>query len=246
VKRTLSILMTTAILMTACTTTESSSNSAEDANIYIIAITPALTPLWPALQTCDLAVPDAYFFIEVLFYPEAVDSDAVLVFRLGEPEELPAFSAPIAYEDLLLVTHKSNPTADLTRQQLRGIFTGRLHNWTDFDWHDPIQVWMYYDGDDSRQLLEENILLGIPLTPNALLAPGPQEIIESVADDPASISVIPAAFATNNVQTADLGIQAPILALANEEPEGAVRDLLVCLQGEIGQAALAEIYTPLK
>jgi hypothetical protein len=246
VKRKLPILVTIAVFLAACTTSEASSNLVEDAEVYTIAITPAVAPLWPVLQTCDLAVPEAHFFIEVLFYPEAMESDAALVFRLGEPAVFPDFSAPIAYEDLLLVTHKSNPTADLTRQQLRSTFTGRVHNWTDLGWHDPIQVWMYYDGDDSRQVLEQSILEGIPLTPNALLAPGPEEILESVADDPASISVIPAAFATKDVQTTELDIQAPILALADEEPEGAVRDLLVCLQGEVGQEALAEIYTPIK
>lgn len=234
------------VIMAACTSPEASSNPDEDAVIYTIAITPAVTPLWPALQTCDLEVDGAYFFIEALFYPEAIGSEAVLVFRLGEPEILPGFSAPVAYEDLLLVTHKSNPSSDLTRQQLRSIFTGRVHDWSDLGWHDPIQVWMYYDGDDSRQLLEGNILGGIPITPNALLAPSPEQIIEVVADDPASISVIPAAFAANAIQTTNLDIQAPILALADEEPEGAVRELLVCLQGEVGQDALAEIYTPLK
>lgn len=35
----------------------------------------------------------------------------------------------VAYDALAIVVHPSNPVTNLTREQLEGIFTGRITNW---------------------------------------------------------------------------------------------------------------------
>jgi hypothetical protein len=55
---------------------------------------------------------------------------------------------------------------------------------------------------------------------------------------------VAAAWADETVKSIDLGLQMPVIAVTAEEPSGAVRDLLACLQGPVGQQAISEHYIP--
>jgi len=84
----------------------------------------------------------------------------------------------------------------------------------------------------------------------AWLAPDAAAMLESIAQDPAAIGVLPRAWLSAAVKPVeidqDLGelLLQPVLALAEEEPGGIVREFLACLQSPTGQAELAEHYLP--
>jgi hypothetical protein len=77
------------------------------------------------------------------------------------------------------------------------------------------------------------------------VAADPQQTLDAVAANPAAAGLLPAAWAGDAARI-DLGIELPLLAIAAKEPSGAARAVLSCLQSGVGQAALAEKYTPLQ
>jgi ABC-type phosphate transport system substrate-binding protein len=122
------------------------------------------------------------------------------------------------------------------------LFAGQVNQW-DAVGGSPqsVQVWIFPEGDDARQLFDSVILDGYQLTTVAQLAPDPQAMLEAVSDDPAAIGYLPRRWLKGNSgdkvralpinQTLADSLRQPILALSGAEPEGAMRTLLICLQG---------------
>lgn len=211
--------------------------------IYYVHITPALRPFWPAVQTCAAQQEDAVIVIQERFYDPADVAD--LTIHLGEPPELPAFSAPLAHETIVAVVNAQNPVSDLSPRQVQDIFHAAANSWADFGGKGAIQVWALLEGDETRQHFEHLVLQPLRLTPNTRLAPDEELLAQSVSEDPAAIGYLPGAWVNEQLKAIELGIQLPVLALANSEPPGVMRDLLVCIQGDTGQIALPESYSPL-
>jgi phosphate transport system substrate-binding protein len=58
-------------------------------------------------------------------------SDIGMVSRELKPDEQDLKSFTIAYDGIAMIVHKSNPASALSREQIIGIFTGRITNWKD-------------------------------------------------------------------------------------------------------------------
>lgn len=207
-------------------------------------VTPALRPFWPVVQTCAAQQDETVFVIHERFYD--TDFDANLFIHLGEPPELPVFSVPLAQETIVAVVHAQNPMNTFSSRQVQDIFHGAAQSWSDFGSEGTIQVWALLEGDETRQHFDRLVLQPVRLTPNALLAPDAELLAQSIAKDPAAIGYLPGAWANEQLKAIELGIQVPVLALTNSEPQGALRDLLVCMQSDFGQSALPENYSPLQ
>lgn len=211
-----------------------------------IAITPALRSLYQPIQTCAMLQPDTALLVDTT-PAQALDLSLVdLAFRLGEPSQTVEFSAPLAWEDLVVILHPENSIRSLGQEELLALFEGRVLNWDQIGGTSmEAQVWAALEGSEPRQLFDRYVLSNRNLSPDAKLAPSPEAMLQAVAADPAAIGYLPRAAATSEVRTIDLGVSQPILALAAEEPKGTALTLLVCLQGESGQDLLqAASYTP--
>lgn len=58
-------------------------------------------------------------------------ADIGMVSRELKPDEQDLKSFTIAYDGIAMIVHKSNPAGALSREQIIGIFTGRITNWKD-------------------------------------------------------------------------------------------------------------------
>ena len=73
-------------------------------------------------------------------------------------------------------------------------------------------------------------------------------MLASIAQDPAAIGALPRAWFSEAVKPAEIDqdlrelLLQPVLALAEEEPQGIVREFLSCLQRTTGKAELADYY----
>jgi hypothetical protein len=203
-----------------------------------IAITPALQPLSQALQACAAEQPEV--ILDVMETPAGslMEVNADLYFRLGEPPQLPAFAAPLGWEEIVVITHLSADSSAVNKPQLRLIFSGMSAADTGAD----AQVWVPLEGDETRQAFELVLLPNGWVSPFAKLAPDPGAMLSAVVADRAAIGYLPNAWVTNEVRTFDLGIRLPVLVLADEEPQGPAFLLVSCLQGETGQALIMERY----
>lgn len=207
-----------------------------------VALTPATALLEKAVSACVGQLPETGVQLLERFYPHA---QADLVLHLGEPQPFPGFAAPLAEEQLLVILHPGNPAASLTLDQVEAVFSGRIKDWSELGGGaGAIQVWAYYPADEARQAFDRAVLGPVLLTPDSLLAPHPQAMLQAIAGDPAAIGYLPATFANEEVSAILLDLNLPVLALAAAEPQGPALDLLLCLQSGAGHEIITALYTP--
>lgn len=203
-----------------------------------IAITPALRPLSQALQACAAEQTEVVLNVIETLAESLMQANADLYFRLGEPGQLPAFVAPIAWEEILVITHSSTDAGALDQMQLHALFSG----FSGADDGADVQVWVPLDGDETRQAFEALILPDGLVSPFAKLAPDPAAMLSAIAADRDAVGYLPRAWVTEEVKTFDLGIRLPVLVLAVDEPQGSALLMVSCLQGDTGQALILERY----
>jgi phosphate transport system substrate-binding protein len=229
------------LLLSACTSTDIPTETPETVTLTVV-ISPAVFPVRLAVSTCGAQTPEAVVFIREGFTGQA---DADLVIRLGEPDNFPLFVAQVAQEEIVLVVNPGNQAALMTLDQVADVFSGRIRNWSVIGGSDAeIQVWTFMEADETRQIFDREVLGGGKVVPSALLAPHPSAMLEAISRDSLAVGYIPKAWSTDEVSTILLGIQLPVLVVADEVPQGAARELVACLQGELGQNILLPYYSP--
>ena len=118
-----------------------------------------------------------------------------------------------------------------------------MRRWSEIGGADrEIKVWALLKADETRRAIRQEVLQGGLVTPNAFLAPHPSAMLEAVSGDPDAIGYLPKAWSTAEISTIYLGIKMPVLVVADEDPQGAARQLVACLQGELGQIILEPFY----
>lgn len=204
-----------------------------------VQVTPSARPATAALQACAAQMDGVVVRIEER-YPTVAEPG--LLVRLGEPGGN-VFMAQIAEERLGAVLHPDNPAASLTADEIRDLFSGRTPNWEDLGGEDlPVRVWVLPEADESMQALETEVLEGLLPASDAGLAPDPAAMGEAVSADPAAIGLLPAAWPHDDLTLILLGVRLPVLVTAPTALAGSEVDLVSCLQGETGQAALGLVY----
>jgi hypothetical protein len=223
------------LLLSAC------SPQAAETKTLRIAVSPAAQPVSEAIAYC---VPtDTGSSIEMR-YPHTIElSEVDLLIQLGEPTNETGFAAQLAWEEVVLVVNPGNQ-ANISRDRAASLFSGRVQNWTELGGNDAtVSLWAGPEGDEARSSFETGVLLH-SVSGGTHIATNPAAAMEVVANDPAATAIVAAAWTDETVKSIDLGLQMPVIAVAAEDPSGAVRDLLACLQGPVGQAAISEHYIP--
>ncbi len=147
---------------------------------------------------------------------------ADLTIRLGEPNLWPASVYQIGSEDILVLASPQNPLPDLTLEEARALFAGQSAP--------SVQVWVYAEGEDIQRVFEQDVMAGRPVTSLARLAVGPQHMVEALSQNFDAVGFLPRRWATGNLRALFVLPNIPVLALVENEPQGALRALLACLQ----------------
>ena len=211
-----------------------------------IALSPAALPASAAVSACLQRVQDVSVSIEVRHSSVVNLEDLAFYIQLGEAEEEPGFAAQVATENVVIVVHPSNQL-EFSLAQVADLFSGRVQNWSEVGGEEAaVNLWVGAESDESRMAFEARILRGSPVAGSAQLATNPEDLLAAVAADPAAAGILPAAWVDATVQAIEIGIELPVLALAAEEPSGAGREVLACLQGGVGQAELGKLYAGLE
>lgn len=227
-----------AALLTACQTPDAAPDAERE--IVVVQISPAAQPAAAAVQACAAQIDSAAVRVLVR-YPSQAEGGVLI--RLGEPPEGAAFMAQIADEQVGVVLHPDNQAGPLTPEEIRGLFSGRTANWADLGGDDlPVQVWAPLASDEARLAFEGEVMSGLGLAADAGLAPDAAAVVQAVSADPAAVGLIPAAWAHDELRMILTGVRLPVLVAGNEMPDGPESELVACLQGETGQAALGVVY----
>ncbi len=103
----------------------------------------------------------------------------------------------IAVDSLVVITHPENPIKELSLEQLRGIYSGAITNWSEVGGADAeIKLITRVDGSGTRAVFESRIFGEIEpsLVSTAAVVEGNNEMAAMVNDDPFALGYVGYAF----------------------------------------------------
>lgn len=170
----------------------------------------------------------------------------------------------IARDGIAIVANADVTVSDLTVEQVRDIFSGKITNWKDLGGEDQnIIVVSREEGSGTRGAFEE-LLMGKDalITASAILQPSNGSIRTTVSTTPYSIGYMSFGYLDDTIKAISIGgiaptepnaadgsypIVRPLNMLTNGEPTGAVKAFLDFILSDAGQKLVVEDgYIPVK
>jgi len=199
------------IFFTACSPSIISTVEPEIVSVYT---TPATQPWLADVFACS---PE---WVVIRVADELADADISL--RLGEPDFLSPPIFQIDAEEILVVTHRHSPVQNMTVEEVRELFAGQ---------GDPsVQVWVYASGEDVQQVFDQAVMGGRSVTSLARLATSPQHMSDTLNNEPNTVGILPRHWKAGDSRFVYTIPDVPVLAIINEEPQGATQAIIACLQ----------------
>ncbi len=117
---------------------------------------------------------------------------------------------PIAWDGIAIIVHPSNPLQNLTVEELRQIFSGRLTDWLELDViSHAIHVISREEGSGTRDTFEHILMGKEEVTPRALVQDSNGAVRELVASDPYAIGYISVGLVDERVKAVPIDGVAP-------------------------------------
>lgn len=160
----------------------------------------------------------------------AVTLDSMIRFARNNGAEVDASTLRVSQlgeNRTLAMVHEANAVTALSKEQLKGIFTGRIVNWKDVGGADaPITVVWGTKTPGQNALFTEKILDGEAVTGTARVATDYADIIAKVVADPHAVGIDPSGYVRGGVRTPPCPeLAAPIISVTRGEPSPEVRKL---------------------
>jgi hypothetical protein len=97
----------------------------------------------------------------------------------------------IGYDAIVAVVHPANPLRKITQDQLRGVFAGRIENWSELGGSPrAIVAKLPDDASDEAQLLATTLLSGVKIAPGVERLPSSSEVVRAVSSGRGSIGLV--------------------------------------------------------
>jgi len=142
----------------------------------------------------------------------------------------------VAMSSLVVFTNKTNPVIRLNKEQLKGIFTGRITNWQEVGGEDrEIVVLWGTETNFLNPLFQKTILDGEKITSRALEAGDHYELRQLVMEIPGGIAINTSGLIMPKIKVPKIPpIPLPIIAVTKGEPSARVQRVLSFYQKEYG------------
>lgn len=134
----------------------------------------------------------------------------------------------------VLFLHPSNKVSSLTKEQIKGIFSGRISNWKEVGGDDRLIIVVWGMGTPGQNaLFSKEVLDGEPVTKEAMEATNYASIKEAVASTPEAIGIDPYGMADATVKAveSDPKLTSPIIAVTIGKPSAKVQKLIDFVKG---------------
>ncbi|BCS82462.1 phosphate ABC transporter substrate-binding protein PstS family protein [Anaerocellum diazotrophicum] len=169
----------------------------------------------------------------------------------------------IAEDGIAIIVHKSNPVSNLTIDQIRDIFSGKIKNWKEVGGKDAkIVVVTREEGSGTRGAFEE-IVMGksSKITDSAIVQPSTGAVKTTVSQDENSIGYISIGVLDStvkgvkvegveptekNVKLGKYKIKRPFLFLVSKNPSKVTKAFVDFVLSDEGQAIVAKNYISVK
>lgn len=160
----------------------------------------------------------------------------------AEVKDPAAFHQTVIGKDRIVVlAHKDNPVAKLGKEQLAGIFSGKLQNWKEVGGKDvPIIVVWGKLIPGTNTLFAKQTLGDTPVTKDVLEVSTAADVKQAVASNAEAIGIGPVAVADATVRVIETPeIARPITLLTRGKPSSDVQKLVDFIGGD-GKKLLKE------
>ena len=174
--------------------------------------------------------------------------------ELSEKEQA-LWSVEIAKDGLAIILNPNNPVQDLTLDQIRGIYTTTISNWSELGGQNAkIHVITREEGSGTRSAFESLVMGKDQITPRAIVQDSNGAVRQLVSDDRNSIGFISLGLVNHSVKALQLdGIEAtwdnvlngryslhrPFLFVAASEPTGLAKEFIDFTLSTEGQQWMA-------
>jgi phosphate transport system substrate-binding protein len=174
----------------------------------------------------------------------------------------------VARDGLAVYVHKSNKVKQLTMEQVRLIFTGKVTNWKQLGGADkPINLYSRENNSGTYEFFKEHVLLKQDFAPQAQHMAGTAALINAVSKDPNAIGFGGAAYAKNvkalaiaqeagkpyiapneaSILNAQYPISRFLYFYLSKRPDGNVKKFIDWVISKQGQKVVTEVgYYPIK
>jgi phosphate transport system substrate-binding protein len=108
----------------------------------------------------------------------------------------------IAYDALSIIVHPSNTVSQLKREQLEGIYTGKIKNWKEVGGPDlQIIVYSRESSSGTYEFFKEHVLNKKNFVSSAMLMPATGAIMQSVSQTKGAIGYVGLAYVDKRVKS---------------------------------------------
>lgn len=142
----------------------------------------------------------------------------------------------IAMSSLVVFTNKSNPVSQLTKQQLKDIFTGRITNWREVG-GDNLKIVVLWGTETNflNPLFQKKILDGEKVASGAREAGDHYELRQMVMETPGGIAINTSGLIMPTIKVPKIPpIPLPIVAVTKGTPPAKVERVLSFYEQEYG------------
>ena len=108
----------------------------------------------------------------------------------------------IAHDGIAVIVNPDNPVANLTTEQLRDIYAGKITNWSEVGGEDlPIQVVNRDEASGTREAFRTLVMDGVEFDRSAAVLPGTGQVRDVVSRTPGAIGYISIGFVESDYAT---------------------------------------------
>ena len=147
--------------------------------------------------------------------------DPDILLRVGEPEIIISPVYQIDEEEILIVTNRESPVQNLTLAEAQELFA---------QGNASAQVWVYASDADVQIAFDQLVMKGRSVTTFAGLATSPQQMSDLLNAEKDAVGILPKHWKAGTVRDVFSAGTVPVLAITKEEPQGALKELISCLQ----------------
>lgn len=143
--------------------------------------------------------------------------------RVGEPEMTVSPAYKIDEEEILIVTHRESPVQNLSLEEAQELFAKG---------NPSVQVWVYSSDADLQGAFDQLVMKGRSVTSSARVAVSPQNMSDVLNSESNAVGILPRHWKIGTVREVASAGTVPVLVVTKSEPQGAVIELISCLQNK--------------
>ncbi|WAM31563.1 phosphate ABC transporter substrate-binding protein PstS family protein [Caldicellulosiruptor naganoensis] len=168
----------------------------------------------------------------------------------------------IAEDGIAVIVHKTNPVSNLSVEQIRDIFSGKIKNWKEVGGKNaPIVVVTREEGSGTRGAFEEIVMGKAKITDSAIVQPSTGAVKTTVSQDENAIGFISLGVLDStvkgvkvdgveptekNVKLGKYKVKRPFLFLVSKNPSRVTKAFVDFVLSDEGQAIVAKNYISVK